>query len=99
MTGHGAWGAGDSLPHLAVVSWGWGGTQAPITGHLFAEGGLACRPVSCMGGHRERVKSQVSQEQESVTSRVKGRQERELMVDLSSSPSPQTSGFTNFQKI
>ena len=34
-----------------------------------------CRPVSW-----ERVKSRVSQERESVTSRVKGRQESELMV-------------------
>lgn len=41
-----------------------------------------CRPVSW-----EHVKSRVSQEPESVTSRVKGRQESELMVDLSS-PSP-----------
>lgn len=78
--GLGSWGQPAS-PGCCVL--GWGRTQDPITGHLFAEGGLACRPVSW-----ERVKSQVSQEQESVTSRVKGRQESELMVDLSSPPPP-----------
>ena len=46
-----------------------------------------CRPVSW-----ERVKSRVSQERESVTSRVKGRQESELMVDLSSPPPPRPPG-------
>lgn len=78
--GLGSWGQPAS-PDRCVL--GWGSTKAPITGHLFAEGGLACRPVSW-----EPVKSQVSQEQESVTSRIKGRLESELMVDLSSPPPP-----------
>ena len=80
----------STFPELCPA--GVGGTQA-ITGHSFGEGGLACRPVSW-----EHVKSQASQERDSVTSRVKGRQESELMVDLSSPAPPRPEASPTFRK-